>query len=168
MALKMKKLTITSLHRRALALSLLVIALDQLCKWIMLYEVGIANRPPIEVLPFFNLVMVWNYGISFGMLAEPGTNIPIFLIVTALVIVGVLLYWLYHLKDRFLAFSVALVIGGALGNVIDRILYGAVADFFDVHVAGYHWPAFNIADSAVFIGVMLLLYDSFFRRREGG
>ncbi len=110
--------------------------------------------------------MVWNYGVSFGMLAKPGTGVPIFLIIVALIVVGVLLYWLYQLTDAFMAYAISLVMGGALANVVDRLIYGAVADFFDFHLYGYHWPAFNIADSAIFIGVMCLLYDSVFRKKR--
>ena len=144
-------------------MAFVIIVMDQLSKWLMLSVVDIANRPPIEVTPFFNLVMVWNYGVSFGMLSQPGTNVVYFLIGVAFIMVGVLLFWLWRATDRWVASAIGLIIGGALGNVVDRFLYGAVADFFDFHVAGYHWPAFNIADSAIFIGVALLLWDGLFR-----
>lgn len=145
--------------------ALITIALDQLQKWHMLEVVRIAERPPIEVTPFFNLVMVWNTGISFGLFSGHDGAGALFLIALALVIVTVMAVWLWRSADRLLGVAIGLVIGGALGNVIDRVRFGAVADFFDLHFYGYHWPAFNIADSAIFIGVALLLYDGTFRRK---
>lgn len=132
----------------------------------MLDIVHIADRPPIEVSSFFNLVMVWNYGVSFGMFSEPGSSTVWLLIGVAVLIVGILGYWLTKTTDRLLGIAFGLVIGGALGNVIDRLRFGAVADFFDFHVMGYHWPAFNIADSAICIGVAILLWDGMIRSRS--
>ncbi len=151
--------------RLGLGIAVLAILIDQLVKWAILDGLDIANRPPIEVTPFFNLVMVWNYGVSFGMLAHPGSLVPYFLIAVALVIVGVMVVWLWQCRDRVIALAIGLVIGGALGNVIDRFRFGAVADFFDVHLMGWHWPAFNIADSAIFIGVVILLWDGLIRAK---
>lgn len=147
------------LKHYGLLIAIIAIALDQLSKWIMLDVVGIATRPPIEVTPFFNLVMVWNYGVSFGMFSHPERWMVYVLIAVALAIVGFMLHWLWRAEKMWVALALGLVIGGALGNVIDRLRFGAVADFFDVHVAGYHWPAFNIADSCIFIGVALLIWD---------
>lgn len=145
----------------AFALALGGLIADQASKWWMLDKVGIASRPPIEITSFFNLVMVWNKGISFGMFA--GQEAAWFLIIMALVIVAVLLVWLARCRERLIAAAIGLIVGGALGNVIDRLRFGAVADFFDFHLMGYHWPAFNIADSLIFIGVVLLCWDSMFR-----
>lgn len=126
----------------------------------MLDIVGIATRPPIEVTPFFNLVMVWNHGVSFGMFSGTDNNyMPIALIAVACTISVFLLGWLWRGERIRETLAIALVIGGAMGNVVDRIRFGAVADFVDIHVAGYHWPAFNVADSAIFLGVAWLLYD---------
>lgn len=146
--------------------ALLALALDQANKWHMLSVVDIANRPPIEVTPFFNLVMVWNRGVSFGMFSEQ--NQPLLLICLSLVICGVLLVWLFKAESRAVALAIGLVIGGALGNVIDRVRFGAVADFFDFYIENWHWPAFNIADSCIFIGVVVLCIDSMFMHRHKG
>jgi signal peptidase II len=135
---------------------------DQLHKYIMLYEVGMAQRPAIEVLPFFNLVMVWNRGVSFGLFPAGSAAGMWMLIGVAAVISGVMLVWLLKRPPKLIGVALGLVIGGAAGNVIDRLMYGAVADFFDFHVGGWHYPAFNLADSWIFIGVMILLWDSFF------
>ncbi len=158
--------------RPGLALAGAVVLLDQAVKAVMLYGVfGLpfpttagAWHPPIAVTDFFNLVMVWNRGISFGLLAEtPGASRWL-LIGLALAIAGALTVWLARAADRFLILPLGLVIGGAVGNVIDRVLYGAVADFFDFHLLGYHFWAFNVADSAISVGIALLLLDSLLSR----
>ena len=143
----------------------MVLLADQLHKWVMLELVNIDARPPIEVMPFFNLVMVWNPGVSFGLFGDHEGERALFLILLALVIVVALAVWLWRCADGLIATALALVIGGALGNVIDRVRFGAVADFFDFHAYGWHYPAFNIADAAIFIGVCLLLYDGFWRQK---
>ncbi len=135
-------------------------AVDQLHKWYMLEVVGIAMRPPVEVTGFFNLVMVWNRGVSFGMFSQGDELSRWALTALAAVICVVLFVWLARTPSRFLMWVVALVAGGAAGNIIDRVRFGAVADFFDFHLGGFHWPAFNIADSLIFIGVALLVLDS--------
>lgn len=141
------------------------ILIDQLQKWHMLEILQIHSRPPIEVTSFLNLVMVWNRGVSFGLFSGHEGEAAIYLIVLALAIAAALFVWLWRCDDRFIAVALSLIIGGALGNVIDRVRFGAVADFFDFHVMGWHYPAFNIADSCIFIGVCLLLWDSFMRAK---
>ncbi len=143
-----------------LIVAAVVIVLDQLSKWVMLDVVSIATRPPIEVTPFFNFVMVWNYGVSFGMLSHPERWMVYVLIAVALAIVAFMVRWLWRAERLLVALALGSVIGGALGNVIDRVRFGAVADFLDFHMMGYHWPAFNVADAAIFIGVALLIFDS--------
>lgn len=106
-----------------------------------------------EVTDFFNLVMVWNKGVSFGMFASNHTWMPIALMVMALALSSLFIYWLYRAPTLFAALPLTLVISGAISNVWDRARFGAVADFLDVHFAGYHWPAFNIADSCIVVGV---------------
>jgi signal peptidase II len=124
--------------------------------------------PPrtIEVTSFFNLVAVWNSGVSFGLLANHSEAMPYILTGFAIVVSLGLTVWLLRVQSRLLEVGLGLVIGGALGNVIDRLRFQAVVDFIDLHAAGYHWPAFNVADAAVTIGVSLLLLDSFSRRGE--
>jgi signal peptidase II len=115
-----------------------------------------ADGPHIEVLPFFNLVKVWNRGISFGMFNDLPHG-QWLLSATAIIIVFVLALWLWRSKDSFTIAALALVIGGAVGNTIDRLRFGAVADYLDFHAFGHHWPAFNMTDTAIFVGVGLLL-----------
>ena len=114
----------------------------------------------LAVTPFFNLVLVFNPGASFSFLADAGGWQRWFFVVLALVISG----WLFvtirrHAAERLMPTALSLVLGGALGNVIDRLRFGAVVDFLDFHVAGWHWPAFNVADSAITVGVILLLWQ---------
>lgn len=138
------------------------LALDQASKWLMLLAV---MDPPrvIEVTGFLNLVLVWNRGVSFGMFSDgvPAWALGLF----GAVVVALLLVWLGKAENRRIAIGLGLVIGGAAGNIIDRAVHGAVVDFLDFHYAGWHWPAFNIADSAICVGVGLLLLDSLFFRR---
>jgi signal peptidase II len=104
--------------------------------------------------------MVWNRGVSFGLFSGTGGESPYILIGVAAVIVAGLIVWLSRLSDRFMAAAVALIVSGAVANVHDRLRFGAVADFLDLHVAGYHWPAFNLADSAIVIGAVLVALDA--------
>jgi len=138
------------------ALAAAVCAADQASKpWLM----GLVAGGPVEVTPFFNLVMVWNSGVSFGLLQQEGDGRWLLIALAAAIVAG-LSVWLWRRPGRRLALALGAVIGGALGNVADRLNYGAVADFFDFHVAGWHWPAFNIADAAIVLGVLGLLLDS--------
>lgn len=150
-----------SRKQRGIALgivALIVIALDQLHKWYMLDVVGIAARPPIELTGFFKLVMVWNQGVSFGMLTHDVHYMRWFLIAVALVICAVMARLGLKSELRLERIGYGMVIGGALGNVIDRLRFGAVADFFYFHVGSFSWPAFNVADAAICVGVGILLY----------
>jgi len=145
--------------RRGLFIALLCTILDQVHKYIMIDIMASRANHPIEVTSFFKLVMVWNPGISFGMFQQ--IEHPEYILsALALTIVAVLIFWLRSVKHKLECWSLALIIGGAIGNVIDRLHYGAVADFFYFYIDDYHWPAFNIADSAVFIGAVLLILDS--------
>lgn len=134
-------------------------ALDQASKWWVLLDI---MNPPraIEILPFFNLVLVWNRGISFGLFQAGSDAGKWLLIGVAAIVCAVLLAMLRKAENRRTVAAVGLIIGGAAGNVIDRFVHGAVVDFIDVHAAGYHWPAFNIADSAIVVGAGLLILDS--------
>lgn len=145
--------------RLGLALAAGVIILDQVSKaWLIGWLVSQGGGQQIS--DFFNLVMVWNRGISFGMLQSGETGRWLLVIFSALVCLG-LGVWLRRQTHRLPTLALGAVIGGAVGNIIDRVWRGAVADFFDFHLLGYHWPAFNVADSAIVIGVAMLLYDSF-------
>lgn len=149
----------------AIALATLVMALDQASKWWILKDV-MAVPEVKEIFPFFNLVLAWNRGVSFGLFNNGSAlNAWILPILTGGIAIG-LIIWLSKIDDKKLAFAIGLVIGGAIGNLIDRIVHGAVVDFLDVHVAGYHWPAFNVADSAICIGAAVLILDSLFSSDE--
>lgn len=145
-----------------MAVALLAMALDQASKQWLLYGKGLIGGRAYEVLPFFNLVMVWNHGVSFGLFASGSDNTRITLLLIAGLISIILIWAMVRTQVRFLAVAMGLVLGGAVGNMIDRVRFGAVADFFDVHAWGYHWPAFNVADSCIVVGVALMLFDSIF------
>ncbi|HYH38666.1 MAG TPA: signal peptidase II [Azospirillum sp.] len=141
-----------------IAVAVLVVVLDQISKWWVLEHV---MRPPrvVEVTPFFNLVMAWNQGVSFGMFSHEAAIMPYVLSGVALVIVAVLVAWLRGAERTLVALAIGLIIGGAIGNVIDRLRFGAVADFLDFHAFGFHFWAFNVADTGISVGVMLLILD---------
>ncbi len=172
-----------------LILAFFLLVADQLSKWFVtevMIKVALEKPDPstlgfvdwlssapgrlpftsIEILPFFNIVMVWNQGVSFGMFSNNTDYGPILLSALSLVISTIFLIWLFRSHSKLQCGAIAFVIAGALGNVIDRMRFGAVIDFLDVHVAGLHWPAFNVADSCVFIGVFLLIIQSFFFETE--
>ena len=151
--------------RLGLLVALAVIILDQLTKWWIVFDV-MASPRTIAVFPSFNLVMGWNRGVSFGMFDGDSPLNKWLLISLALVVVAVLLMWLKRAEGRLVSYALGLIIGGAIGNVIDRIHFGAVADFLDFYIGDYHWPAFNIADAGITIGAVILVLDSLFRGPE--
>jgi signal peptidase II len=148
-----------------LGLGLAVVAVDQFTKWWILDHV---MNPPkvIPVTPFFNLVMGWNRGVSFGMFNWDSAATGWVLSGLALVIVAVLLAWMAKEDRATTIAALGLVIGGAIGNVIDRVRFGAVADFLDFHAFGWHWPAFNAADTAISLGALALIADALFARPD--
>jgi signal peptidase II len=115
-----------------------------------------------ELTSFFNLVMVWNQGVSFGMFSNAHNAMPLVLSLFAIVLSSIFSVWLTKATRPMTIYPICFIIAGALSNVWDRARFGAVADFFDVHIMGYHWPAFNIADSLIVIGVGLLAFDTLF------
>lgn len=151
--------------RRGLALAAAVLAVDQVTKWWIVFTV---MQPPrvIEVTPFFNLVMGWNYGVSFGMLSSMPALSKWLLPLVTVAITGGMVFWLTREDRRWSVIGLGLIIGGAVGNLVDRLRFGAVADFLDVHAFGYHWPAFNAADSAITIGAAVIILESLFVRDE--
>jgi signal peptidase II len=141
-------------------------AADQIFKNVMLYgfdfrDLDVFAR--IELTPFLDLVMIWNRGVSYGLFQASGLTGTVILTVFSLAAVALLSWWLKGADRRLLAWGLGLVIGGALGNVIDRMLYGAVADFFHFHAFGRDWYVFNVADAAITVGVVMLLVDAFAR-----
>ena len=143
-------------------LGLMVIAIsfgiDQVFKWWMLFVYNISSNQPVTVTSFFDLILVWNTGVSYGWLKNFG---PWVLVAGQMIICLLLWLWLNGLKDRISAIAVALVIGGALGNIADRLMYHAVADFFHLYAFGYSWYIFNLADVAIVAGAAILVYGSF-------
>lgn len=158
-------LTTAQLRRLGWGLAGGVFVVDQATKWWAL-DLFADGPQVIEVLPFFNLVLVWNRGVSFGMFGGIGDWGPWILVAVSLVISAVLARWLMRAENRLEAVSLGLIIGGAIGNVIDRLRFGAVVDFLDAHAMGYHWPAFNVADSAIVIGAAILILESLFSGAE--
>ncbi|MEM8987468.1 MAG: signal peptidase II [Pseudomonadota bacterium] len=141
----------------ALAFALLIYAVDQASKYWILYVFELPAKQSVSVLPFFNLSMVWNEGVSFGLLA--GANARVLLSVFSGIVALGLIYWLASLRRPLLAFAVGGVIGGAIGNLTDRIIHGAVVDFFDFSALYFPW-VFNVADSAISVGVVFILLDA--------
>jgi len=158
-------MTLSAFLRKGLALATLVVVLDQLGKWWILERIMLPPRV-IEVTSFFNLVLTWNRGVSFGMFNTDSPFNVWVLPLVAVAIVVMLVAWLTRADRQLLAIALGSIIGGAIGNLIDRVRFGAVADFLDVHAFGYHWPAFNVADSAITIGVAVLIFDSVFGTAE--
>jgi signal peptidase II len=152
---------------RGLAVAIAVAVLDQLSKaGILGFFAGQVPGEHEEVTPFFNIVLIYNRGMSFGLFnGGGGLNAVLFSLVAA-AIVTALLYWLSRVESPLLAIAIGLIIGGAIGNVVDRIRLGAVVDFLDFHVGSWHWPAFNVADSAISVGVAVMLVDGLLLRRE--
>ena len=146
---------------RWLALSVLVVALDQWTKW--LAESLLEPYRAVPVAPLLNMTLMYNEGAAFSFLAGAGGWQRWLFAAFALIMTAVLVIWLLRLRteERAMAAGLSLVAGGAVGNLIDRVSTGRVVDFIDVYVADWHWPAFNVADSAITIGVCLLLLVSF-------
>jgi len=154
------------MFRLGLLIAAGVIFVDQVSKT---YLVGLMQQYPagIEVTSFFNLVMVWNKGVSFGMFAG-GDMTRWILIGISVAISIVILVWLKKATNKPLTIGLGLVLGGAIGNIIDRIHYGAVADFFDFDLIFMRWPSFNVADMAIVCGVILLLLENLFQSKKSG
>ncbi|MCD8563317.1 MAG: signal peptidase II [Alphaproteobacteria bacterium] len=124
--------------------------------------------PParVELMPFFNIVMVWNEGVSFGLFNNLAVPIPVLLSGFSLLLSAAFIIWMLRTTSCATALALALIVGGALGNVIDRLRFGAVIDFLDFYIGNWHWPAFNLADSCIVLGVLgLIVYSLFFEKR---
>jgi len=145
------------------ALAGAIVVLDQLSKWAVLSAYAPGER--LALTGFFNLVLAFNKGAAFSFLAgAPGWQTPLFIAVAVVAIVVVSVLLVRSPADRLVRAGLALILGGALGNLIDRLRYGQVVDFLDFHLYGWHWPAFNVADSAITIGAALLVFESLFQR----
>jgi signal peptidase II len=152
------------LSRDGLTAALMVVLLDQASKLWLLFGYGLAGRGRVPVLPFFDLVLTRNRGISYGMFQQHGMLGQYVLAVLSVLAAILLWVWLARAADRLTAISLGLIIGGALGNAVDRLAYGAVVDFVLLHLttAGFslNWYVFNLADAAIVAGVVGLLYES--------
>ena len=141
----------------------LIIFFDQLTKILVIKNFQLYES--LSILPFFNLTFVVNYGFAFGFLNNPSLN----QIIVILVIFSIISYFLYLLiktQDHFFRISLILVLSGAVGNFIDRILHGFVIDFIDVYFGSYHWPAFNLADSSITLGFILIMFNILFLNKK--
>ena len=144
-----------------LGLALALFISDQVTK-ILARNFVLDNGGYVEVFPFFNLVHVWNEGVSFGMM-QAGTNEGVYLLIAvASVITALFLVILMKADHIVTAIGCGTIIGGSCGNILDRVQYGAVYDFLDFHIYENHWPAFNVADCCVVIGIAIIAYDSLF------
>jgi signal peptidase II len=139
-------------------------AVDVVTKWLIL-NIAMGSSRAIEVAPFFNLALGFNTGVSFGMFRDLFLERPLLLAGIKLIIVAGLLVWAMRTKSRLETMSLGLIAGGATGNVVDRLRQGAVTDFLDFHIGGWHWPTFNMADVTIFIGVFLLIASSLLPKR---
>ena len=153
--------------RNGLSLAALVILLDQLIKY---WITNIIMLPPriIPVTPFFNLVLGHNRGVSFGFFDGNSPLNQWLLSLVALAITATLVIWLARIDKPWVAVALGLIIGGAIGNVIDRLVGGGVVDFLDFHWGAHHWPAFNVADTGITMGAAALILDSLFVRGGKG
>jgi len=142
-----------------LGLSALVVVLDRITKLAVMRTFTLHES--VEVTPFFNMVLVYNRGAAFSFLADAGGWQREFFIAIALA-AAAWIAWLLkkHPAQTLFCLALSLILGGALGNVIDRVLYGGVADFLDFHLLGWHWPAFNVADMAISCGALMLVWDA--------
>ena len=154
--------------RIGLLLALAVLAIDQATNWYLLFVLdlpSIGHVPLLALGPFgFDLTMVWNRGVTFGLLSGDGPWNHLILALLAAGIALFLLRWLARAETRLVAVALGAVIGGAVGNVLDRLRFGAVVDFVDAYAWGWHWYVFNIADAGIVCGVAALIADALFRR----
>jgi signal peptidase II len=155
--------------RLGLAAALATLALDQATKLFVLFGLDLPLREPLRLAPFLDLIVVWNRGISYGLFQQDSEIGRWALVAISLAAALGLSLWIRRATGRILALSLGLIVGGALGNVIDRFAYGAVFDFIHIHVGSFSWYVFNVADAAIVAGVVGLLYDSFVleKRRAG-
>jgi lipoprotein signal peptidase len=151
--------------RTGLIAGVLVLLADQISKWAILSPIDLPGRAPIVLAPVLNLAMVWNRGVTFGLLTGFGEWGHLLLAGLALCVVVALAIWLRRAESPLAGIALGAIGGGAIGNVIDRLRFGAVVDFVDVHLGEWHWYVFNLADAAIVCGVIALVIDSQWPRR---
>ena len=146
-----------------LIFSISLLIFDQVSKAMIVSQFDLYES--ISVAPFFNLTFVVNYGFAFGFLNSPSLN----QVIVSIVILSIIIYFLYLLiktQDHFFQVCLVLILSGAIGNFLDRIFRGYVVDFIDIYVFNYHWPAFNIADSCISIGFVILIFNILFLNKK--
>ncbi len=146
--------------------ALVTLVLDQVTKVHSLFVYDLPVREPVRVTPFLDLIVVWNHGISYGLFQQSTELGRWILIAVSLAAALALSIWIRRTEGRLLAASLGLIVGGAVGNAIDRVAYGAVFDFIHLHLGSFSWYVFNVADAAIVAGVVGLLYDSFVLERR--
>ena len=146
---------------RLLWISVLVVVLDQIAKQVA--QASLPLHQLVEVMPGFDWYLTYNEGAAFSFLADAGGWQRWFFTITTIIISAVILFWIRQVprEEKFTAVSLCLILGGAIGNLIDRIYLGYVIDYIQVWLGSYPWPAFNIADAAIFVGVTILILSSF-------
>lgn len=154
------------IDRQAMVLLAITLVADQVSKQLLLGFLLKAGAIVTVIDGFFRLVIVWNRGVSFGLLGGDQALPPWVLSAVAIAVCVGLFIWLRRTDQRLTGWGIGLVIGGAIGNVIDRARWGAVFDFADFHIGQWHWPAFNIADAAIVVGVGLMLIDSLLGEKQ--
>ncbi len=174
----MKNITIRTKIILLLTIAPLCFLLDQLTKWLVFkdnetfiqwlvkFGTAVQHYKYIEIFPFFNIVEIWNFGISFGLFSQNNDYGHLFLIAIAIIICLVFLIWMFYANEKLIIFAIPILIGGALGNIWDRLRFQAVADFLDFHAFGWHYPSFNLADTFVFIAIALIVFDGLFLERK--
>lgn len=151
--------------RTGLLTGAITFAADQALKLWILNVYDLAARGRVAVLPFFDLILVWNRGISYGLFQQDGLVGRLILLGLSLAACVLIIFWLRRPGTRLHSFALGLILGGAAGNAVDRGVYGAVADFVLLHAGSFEWYVFNIADAAIVVGVLLILYGAV---RDGG
>jgi lipoprotein signal peptidase len=144
--------------------ALVVLAADQVSKWWVLDVIRLPELGQIVLLPVLNLTMVWNRGVTFGLLTGFGSWSYLLLAAVALGVVVALVVWLRRAESRLVAVALGAIVGGAVSNVIDRLRFGAVVDFIHAHIGAWSWYVFNLADAAIVCGVAALVIDSLLPR----
>ena len=156
----------TRLRGFGIGMALAILVADQISKWWVLEVFDLPARVSVPVLSWLNLTMVWNRGITFGLLSSDSTWGVLLLAGVALAVVAALAVWLWQAERAAVALALGAVAGGAVGNVIDRVRFGAVVDFVHAHAWGWSWYVFNVADAAIVCGVAVLVLDSVLAGRK--
>ncbi|KEY91012.1 lipoprotein signal peptidase [Candidatus Photodesmus blepharus] len=148
-------------------LSVLVSILDIFIKFLIMKNMNYGWLGRVEILPFFSLLYVHNYGAAFGFLSDQsGWQRWLFVSIT-FIIIGILIYWMrFFVLQKYSSIAYALIIGGALGNLFDRICYGFVVDYLYLYWRNYHWPAFNLADAIICVGTAMVIFENFYKKNK--